>query len=58
MKHSVYLAAHFQRAADVMLDEFKCGLIEQMLDVSALSGNKIIYAQDFVALCDEPVAEV
>ena len=58
MKHPVYRAADVQHVADVMLNELEGGLIEEMLNVCALSSDEIINPHDFMALLDEPVAEV
>lgn len=44
--------------ADVMLDEFKGLMAEQVMDILGVAGRHIIQANDFIARFEQGVAEV
>src|SRR5262245_37464879 len=47
-----------QRMRDIVADEFKVRLVQQMLDVRLLAGEEVVNANDIIAARDEPIAEV
>ena len=41
-----------------MLNKVKLWVIEEMLDILLMSGNKVVYGKDFVAFFNESITEM
>ena len=52
----IHFQPHWMR--DIVADEFKVPLVQQVLDVCLLAGKKVVEADDIVAACHEAIAEV
>ena len=58
MQHVVDRPVDLDRLGDVVLDERKCGLLEQVGDVPPVAGQQVVDADDLVAVGEEPLAQV
>ncbi len=58
MQHVVDRAVDLDRLGDIVLEESKRRVVDQVRDVAAIAGQEVVHADDFIAVTQESLAKV